>query len=129
MDLNKIRDSIIASSTSSINGVLNKVSGFVKLEHNKSNVSPVKVIHELPEFQGCCGKQGYKSFAHNPAPHPNRWLRYRYGRMPDVRRPGVDYITNHWIPPYEIPLEVYYYPGYNIVEYPVPRVGRYWPKR
>lgn len=97
----------------------------------------------LPSTQGCCGmgsmiederKQGYSGYrhnryAHNPAPHPNRWLKYRHVRMPAIRRPGVDYWNNHWIPPYEIPLETYYYPGYNIVEYPAPHVGYYWPKR
>lgn len=66
---------------------------------------------------------------YNPAPHRNWWMRYRWHRMPAIRRPAVDYATNHWIPPYEIPLEVYNYPGYEIVEYPVPRVRYYWPIR
>ena len=75
------------------------------------------------------GNQGYRDRAHNPSPHKNNWLRYRYGRMPRNRRPAVDYYNNHWIPPYEIPLEPYYYPGYNIIEYPVPPVRYYWPRR
>lgn len=91
------------------------------------------------------GKQGYSGerrrpargsghntapvHGYNPAPHRNWWLRYRWHKMPTVRRPAVDYATNHWIPPYEIPLEVYNYPGYEIVEYPVPRVRYYWPIR
>jgi hypothetical protein len=63
--------------------------------------------------------QGYRS---------RRYRRYR-PRMPPIRRPAVDYYSNHWISPYEIPREPYYFPGYNIVEYPVPPVRYYWPAR
>jgi len=28
--------------------------------------------------------------------------------------PAIDYPDNHWLPPYEVPLEPNYFPGYNI---------------
>ncbi len=79
-------------------------------------------------------KMGYTDYrrdryGRNPAPHRDWWMRYRYHRMPAIRRPAVDYASNHWFPPREIPLEVYNYPGYQIVEYPVPKVRYYWPIR
>jgi hypothetical protein len=32
-----------------------------------------------------------------------------------IQPPAMDYRDNYWIPPYEIPVEPNYYPGYNIV--------------
>lgn len=57
------------------------------------------------------------------------WPQYRYGRIPAWRRPAVDYRDNYWIPPYEIPVEPDYFPGYNIVEVRPPYNDYYWPIR
>lgn len=57
------------------------------------------------------------------------WPQYRYGRIPPWYRPAVDYRDNYWIPPYEIPVEPNYFPGYNIVEARPPYNDYYWPIR
>jgi hypothetical protein len=64
----------------------------------------------------------------------NQWAVDRLKKKRDqigvsVMDPAVDYRNNYWVPPYEIPQEPYYYPGYNVVDYQTPPVGYYWPQR
>lgn len=67
-------------------------------------------------------KQGFRG-------RGRRWPRFRHGGIPSWRRPAIDYRDNYWIPPYEIPVEPNYFPGYNIVEWRPPYNNYYWPIR
>jgi len=108
----------------------------------KNKIPPLNEIHKISVGFGDCSKQTFKhvqnilldTLKRNIEPQGFRngrrvWPQYRYGRIPPRRRPAVDYRDNYWIPPYEIPVEPDYFPGYNIVELRPRYVSYYWPIR
>lgn len=96
-----------------------------------------KQLESLGEHQGQGFARGpprrYGGYGHRRygryRPQSRYWPQYRYGTIPAWYRPAVDYRDNYWIPPYEIPVEPNYFPGYNIVERTPPYNDYYWPVR